>query len=118
MTNGLITSDFQLAILARDYASWIISEERDNDPENWRTNLENVLNEKVWEWVDGCEHVIYHQKALSICTHCDTQRGEEFVEGMGTKYTSINELASAIVFGEIEARVLEELDNALEAEGA
>lgn len=115
MTN-LITSEPQLAELARNYATWIIREERGNDPENWRDNLETHMHDKVHEWVDGCEHVIYHQKALSICTHCDTQRGEEFVEGMGTKYTSINQLASAIVYGEIEARVLEELDNALEAE--
>lgn len=115
MTN-LITSEFQLAVLARDYATWIISEERNNDPENWRTNLENVLHDKVHEWVDGCEHVIYHQKALSICTHCETERGEQFVEGMGTKYTNINELASAIVYGEIEARVLENINNVLEEE--
>ena len=124
MTN-LITSEFQLTQLVRDYAAWIISDERDNDPKNWRTNLENVLHEKVAEWVDGSEHVIYYQKALSICTHCDTDRGEQFVEDMGTKYTSIDELAVAIVFGEIEARVLEEVHtqleaahDALEAEGA
>ena len=108
MTN-LITSDFQLTQLVRDYASCIISEERDNDPQNWRDNLQDVVYEKAFDWADASEHVIYYHKALSICAHCDTDRGEEFVEDTGTSYTSINKLAAAIVFGEIQSRVAEEV---------
>jgi hypothetical protein len=117
MTN-LITAEFQLAELARSYAEDIVTECKDEalfGGVHPVKVLEDKADELAWQCADGSEHVIYHHKALQICSHCDTDRGEEHVECMGIAYTNINELASAIVFGEIYSRIMEEVHNAMDA---
>jgi len=113
-----ITSEFKLAELVRSYAADIVTECKDEALSNGVHPvkvLEEKADELAWQIADGSEHVIYHFKALSICTHCPTDRGEAHVEEMGTAYTNINELASAVVFGELYCRIMEEVHNAMDA---
>ena len=115
---NLITSESQLAALVRSYAEDIVTECTDEalfGGVHPVKVLEDKGDELAWQTADGSEHVIYHHKSFSICSNCDTDRGEDHVEGMGIAYTNIDELASAIVFGEIYSRIMEEVHNAMDA---
>jgi hypothetical protein len=113
MTIELITSEFQLEQLCKQYAKDIISDAK-NGGGDWLSDLQENHEIMAFHWADGSQHVIYTQKALSICTHCNTDRGESWVEDTGHPYTNIGQLASAIVYGEIYSRTMEHLQNALD----
>lgn len=113
MTIELITSDFQLDQLCKQYAKDIIADAKFGGGD-WLSDLQENHDERVCEWADGSQHVIYTQKALSICTHCNTDRGESWVEDTGNAYTNIGLLATAVAYGEIYSRTMEHLQNALD----
>ena len=112
--NNTITSDFQLDQLCKQYAQDILGDAKSYDPENWLEYVKDNANDLVHEWADGCYYVIYHYHALQICANCDVNRGEDFVSDMGTRYTNINDLATAIAYGEIYSRTLEHLENEID----
>lgn len=69
----------------------------------------NDLQERVWECVDGCEHVIYYHRARTICCSCDTDRGEEFTDDLGglEPGLSFDDICIRIAFGEIYQRTMD-----------
>ena len=114
MTTDYITSEHQLDQLCKQYALDILGDAKSYDPENWLEYARDNAHDLAHDWADGCQHVIYHYNALKICTHCDISRGEQFLEDVGQSYTNINQLASAIVYGEIYSRTLEHLENEID----
>jgi hypothetical protein len=67
---------------------------------------ENEISDRVWEYVDGHQWVIYHYKALKIAAECNVNNGEEFLEDVGMPETpTLSSIASMVVFGEMRARV-------------
>lgn len=70
---------------------------------------ENDLQERVWEYADGCEHVIYYHRAKTICCSCDTDTGQEFLDDMGgiEPGLSFDDICVRIAFGEIYQRTMD-----------
>lgn len=70
---------------------------------------ENNLQERVWQYVDGCEHVIYYHRAKAICCCCDTDRGQEFCDDLGgfEPGLSFDDICVRIAFGEIYQRTMD-----------
>jgi len=113
MTNP-ITSDFQLDELCKEYAQDIFGNAKSYDSANWLKYAKDNSHDLCHEWADGCFYVIYHYHALQICANCNTDQGEQFVEDLGTAYTSVNELATAVAYGEIYQRTLFHLGREIE----
>lgn len=69
---------------------------------------ENDLQERAWEYVDGCEHVIYYHRAKTICCSCDTGNGEDFTYDLGgfEGERSFDDICVRIAFGEIYQRTM------------
>jgi hypothetical protein len=60
----------------------------------------------VYLYADGSEWVIWYSKAHDLCRHCNTEQGEDFVnECYPDSNLNYNEMASAIAYGEIQARL-------------
>lgn len=104
-------SDHALSVECKQLAKDIFADLRrahpESEPEEWR----DEADDRAHETADGHEWVIYHYKSLMICAHCDTDRGEEFVDGMGEATSDIRKLASQIVYGEMLERIREELSS-------
>lgn len=113
MSTNTITSDFQLDQLCKEYAQDIISDAKYGGGD-WLTDLQENYIDRVDQWADGSEHVIYYYRALQICANCNTDQGQQFVEDTGTTYSDINKLASAIAYGEIYSRVMFHLEREIE----
>lgn len=67
------------------------------------------LQERVWEYVDGCEHVIYYHRARTICCCCDTDQGQESCDDLGgfEPGSSFDDICVRIAFGEIYQRTMD-----------
>lgn len=70
---------------------------------------ENDLQERIWQYVDGCEHVIYYHRARTICFCCDTDQGQDFLDDMGgiEAGLSFDDICVRIAFGEIYQRTMD-----------
>ena len=72
--------------------------------------------ERAHETTDGHEYVIYTHKALMICAHCDTSKGEEFLDDVGMpEEPSLSSIVTLIVYGEIRGRIEEELEELIDS---
>lgn len=75
----------------------------------------NDLYDDIHQTVDGHQWVIYNYKALKICADCNVESGEAFLEDIGMpEDVTIYSLASIIVYGEMESRVREAIDETLD----
>lgn len=43
------------------------------------------MSERIWQDCDQSQHVIYTARAIAICGNCDTDAGEEWLEGIYEK---------------------------------
>ena len=69
----------------------------------------------VHQYADGSEWVIYDGKAHDLCRNCNTDQGEDFLaECYPDNNLSYNEMASAIAFGEIQARLAQAVEGLYE----
>ncbi len=69
--------------------------------------------ERVAESADGSEYVIYPAKAHAVMANCNTSEGERAFEDSRAgydAYVSYDELASSIVYFEIEQRIQAKLN--------
>ena len=73
-----------------------------NEDEDW-------ARDRVNEWVDGHQWVIYYRNAHQLCQNCNTDNGEMFLEETSTTPKTYDDFAVAIAFGEMYSRVNEEL---------
>ena len=99
--------------LARDIFEEIM---RDAAEDETSEDMRDNLSDRVHEWVDGHEWVIYNYKALMACAHCNVDQGEQFLEDVGMPETpTIYSLACLILFGEMRARVESKISDMIEA---
>ena len=103
--------------LARDIFEETLEDMADDEtPDQYR----DAMNERAHETADGHEWVIYNYKALMLCAHCNTDRGEEFLDDIGFEWTTgestIYTVATAIAYGEMRARIEETLNDLLDAD--
>lgn len=93
---------------------------QDNDYQNEMVDEhDDELSDDVSQTVDGHEWVIYHYKALRFVAECDTENGDDFVRDVGfDDYQSIHQLASTILYGEMQARVTRHLWSLVEEHNA
>lgn len=83
-----------------------LAEEAAHEAKTYGTDAEQIL----WEMVDGHEWVIYTYKAIMLCANCDTDDGEEWLEGAGmTEHKSFDEHASVLAFATMITRASEML---------
>jgi len=69
----------------------------------------------VYLYADGSEWVIYYSKAHDLCRSCNTDQGEDFVsECYSDNNLNYNEMASAIAYGEIQARLAQAVEGLYE----
>lgn len=110
--SNVIQNDHELNQLAHEYAQMIIDEERENNPEDFKDYLETYGSEKVWEFADNSEHVIYTHKAHAICQNCNTHAAQEALEELHDgSFLSYDELAHQLAFLEIKIATQAALDN-------
>ena len=62
--------------------------------------------------------VIYNYQSLMLCAHCDTENGEAFLDDVGFEWnqgeSTIYTVAAAIAYGEMRARIEQEIDRLIE----
>ncbi len=70
---------------------------------------EDELQERVWQYVDECEHVIYTHRAKTICCSCNVDQAEDFFNDMGgiEPGLSFDDICVRIAFGEIYSRTID-----------
>lgn len=114
-------SDFQIsdhlltkecdALAAEIFAETIAKLDDDETPDDYRDQMDDQAHETA----DGHEWVIYNYKALMICAHCDVSEGEAFLEDVGMpEDVTIHKLACVIVYGEMRARITQEIERLCE----
>lgn len=102
--------------LAADIFAEIVAKlDEGEEPSDKRDEMDDRAHEKV----DWHEWVIHNFKALMICAHCDTSEGESFLDDIGFQWvqseSTIYTVATTIVYGEMRARVMAEIDQLIEA---
>jgi len=66
-------------------------------------------------YADGSEWVIYYGNAHDLCRNCSIEQGEDFVsEYHPNNNLSYNDMASAIAYGEIHARLAQAVEGLYE----
>lgn len=110
-----INSDYHLTEYCTAMAQDIYDETmRDLEGEDPNDHLDD-MQDRVHEWVDGDENVIYYGKAHSICQNCDVSEGEAFLEDVGhPENVTYDSLAVSIAFGEMRSRVASALTDIVE----
>lgn len=112
-----VISDFELsracdAIAAEIFAAAVSDMAPDETPDD----LRDAMSDRAHEEADGHQWAIYTHYALSICAHCNTDMGEEFVDDVGAPSPfSLASAASMIAYGEIRGRIEAELSNLIDA---
>ena len=99
-----------------ELAEEIFRDVTESNPDSSPEDLREEMTEQAHETADGHQWVIYNYKALILCAHCDTSKGEEFLDDVGMPESpDIYKLASWIAYGEIRGRIEEELDSLIES---
>lgn len=102
-----VISDYELTKACDEIAAEIFEEfcanmARDETPDYY----EIEMSDRAHEEADGHQWVIYTHYALSICAHCNTDLGEEFVDEVGAPSPfRLARAASMIVYGEMRSRI-------------
>lgn len=108
-------NDYILQKECDDLARDIFDEITADNPDETAESLRDDMMERAHETADGHEWVIYNHKALMLCAHCDTSRGEEFLEDMGIPADlTIYSIACTIAYGEMRARIEDELSDLID----
>lgn len=91
-------NDYTLNEEAKELAAQVLREEKE-----YGTDAQEMLHEMC----DGHEWAIYTHKALQVCAECNTDEGEEYLEGLGQSYTDIGAHASAVAYATLLAKATE-----------
>ena len=97
-------------------AEEIFRDVTESNPDSSPEDLREEMFERARETTDGHEYVIYTHKALMICAHCDTSKGEEFLEDEGMpEEVTLSSIVTLIVYGEMRGRIEEELQELIDS---
>ena len=97
-------------------AEEIFRDVTESNPDSSPEDLREEMFERARETTDGHEYVIYTHKALMICAHCDTSKGEEFLEDEGMpEEVTLSSIVTLIVYGEMRGRIEEELEELIDS---
>lgn len=108
-------NDYILQKECDDLAKLIFDEIASENPDVAPDDLRDEFDARAHETADWHEWVIYNHKALMLCAHCDVSQGEEFLEDVGMSETpTIYSLACTIAYGEMRARIMEEIEDLIE----
>lgn len=112
-------SDHLLSRECRELAEEIVAyARRDLAEDETLEDKRDEMMDRVHEVVDGHQWVIYNHKALMICAHCNVSDGEAFLDDVGMPSDpTIYSLATLIVYGEMRARIEEEIGDILDSDG-
>lgn len=114
----MIKSDYQLDKEAKSYAELIFAdfqgdEGKDFDPESCRDELFDAAH----EWADQSEHVIYTARAIAICGNCNTDKGEEWLDGIYEKpfdgCDTFADVCTRLAYAELLCRIEEALQEVI-----
>lgn len=114
-------SEFQIndGILWREckeLAEEIFRDVMESNPGSSPEDLREEMFDRAHETADSHQWVIYTYKAKMLCAHCDTTKGEDFLEDVGLPESpTFDSLATMIAFAEMRGRVEEELQELIEA---
>lgn len=98
--------------LAREIFDEVMQGHEGENPEDYR----DEMDDRAHETADGHQWAIYNYQALMLCAHCDVSQGEEFLEDTGMpEDVTIHTLACTIAYGEIRARIMDEINDLIEA---
>ena len=116
-------NDNELNAIATGFARDIIDQVKYDDAyEQGTDGFEDECRDKIHQYVDSSEHVLFSQNALQIYLNCDTEQGEDFLDDIGfwddipKKQRSLSAIACVIVYGELHSRVECFLSTLLEKE--
>jgi hypothetical protein len=116
-----IKSDYALTKEAKSLAQEIFDTFKDdNGGANFDAEASrDDMNDRAYEYADQSEHVIYTSRAIAICGNCDTDDGEEWLEGMyGTPFDgceTFGEVCTRLAFATLYTAIQNELDTLIEA---
>ena len=69
------------------------------------------ISERINEYVDSHQYVIYTHWGWKICANCDITYGEDYVDEMGlSNFSSVSDIITAISYGEMVGRCYESLE--------
>lgn len=70
-------------------------------------DIEDYVQDRIYEAVDGHQWVIYTYRAHELCRECETDRGEAYIDELGMTPKTYDEFATLIAFGEMLTRCQE-----------
>lgn len=86
-----------------NYEAEAIAESVLQEVQEYGTDAYDLLHEMC----DGHEWVIYTYKAFQVCAECNTDDGEDYLEGLGQSYTDIGRHATAVAYATLMAKATE-----------
>lgn len=99
-------TDFKINDFILNEECAALAEEAAHEAKTYGSDAEEIL----WQMIDGHEFVIHTYKAIMLCAECDTEDGEEWLEGAGiTDHKSFGEHASVLAFATMITRANEML---------
>ncbi len=110
MTTDTIKSDYELTREALGIAKDIMEQAQQYGGTDWLEELEDNRTDRVHEYIDGHEFVIYYHHAIQICAHCNTADAEDAWRECGGTFVSFDKLCCEITYFELCARTSDALD--------
>lgn len=67
--------------------------------------------ETVQQSCDGHQWVIYTYKAILLCAECDTSEGEEWLDDVGSEYSSFGDHAAKLAYATLLMACMNQLNS-------
>ena len=114
-----IQNNHDLATVAAKIAKEIFDDVREGEGEGFDPDAcRSDMVDRAWEEVDGCQHVIYTSRALSICANCDTSAGEGYLDDIyGEPFNeceSFADVCTRLAFAVLYCEVILQLDELID----
>jgi hypothetical protein len=116
MTIETIKNDYQLTLKAKSIASDIVENSKQYGGVEWFEELQRRYDERVYDFVDSSEYVIYYHHANAICCNCDVTQGEDLADPLDRdgEFIGLDRLHTQVVFYELHARVMGEVQTLID----
>ncbi len=110
MTTDAIKSDYELTREALGIAKDIMEQAQQYGGTDWLEELKDNHTDRVHEFVDQHELIIYYHHARAICCSCNTDEGEAVLQDIGVEFVSFDHLCTQIAYFELYSRVCDALN--------